>query len=685
LFVVYPTTIDGNKMDSTTPGVEYLRPDLHFRWPEYIVFGLVLVASLGIGVFYGFFGSKNKTNEEFLMAGRSMSILPVTLSLVCSFVSAITLLGNPVEIYFYGAQYTFIAFSFIPMTLVLMYVLVPVYFRLQLTSAYEYFEWRFSRRVRMVLSVFAIVHLVFYMPTTVYGPSLALDQVANIDRYFSCAAIFIVCIAYSSLGGLKAVLWTDALQAAVMLASLVAIIAAGVSEIDGGWSGIWERSEATNRTNFLVMDPDPRTRHTFWTATVGGFFMWLPLFASTQAQIQRYNSVPTLQKSRLTLLFNMVGLMCIIVLCSWIGMMIYAKYYDCDPVQAGIVRSPDQLLPLFVMEVLGDYPGVPGLLVAGLTCGSLSTVSSALNSLTAIITEDFVKHYRPELSEERLGWISKMISVGSGVIAFVLVFPIAFINESIQISPFSTLLHGSLLGPILGAFALGMFFPWTNELGVLLALVCSVAISMFIGLGNIIAGIDEKLPNQKLPLSIEGCAIVNLTTGATTTTTTEFSNFHSLPSHPAFLDSLYSRSSINTEWKNRDDSIALRIWSLSYIWQPGVGVISTFVLGLIFSGIIVICRKGKGPKINYSLMSEPFLKFWRMCFGQKYLNKWIDYDSPAYSGDPQAKKERIEKLKALNRSSIESDERRVSITADVSIKIPRISGKTLNGTLHADS
>jgi len=87
-------------MKSTVDEPEFLKPDIHFPWAEYVVFVLVLIASLGIGVFYGFFGKKNRTNEEFLMAGRSMNIFPVTLSLICSFVSAITLLGNPVRCFF---------------------------------------------------------------------------------------------------------------------------------------------------------------------------------------------------------------------------------------------------------------------------------------------------------------------------------------------------------------------------------------------------------------------------------------------------------------------------------------------------------------------------------------------------------------------------------------------------------
>jgi len=74
--------------ETTTALPEFVQPDLEFAWQEYIVFGVILASSLGIGIFYGFFGSKNKTNEEFLLAGRSMGILPVTLSLICTLVKA---------------------------------------------------------------------------------------------------------------------------------------------------------------------------------------------------------------------------------------------------------------------------------------------------------------------------------------------------------------------------------------------------------------------------------------------------------------------------------------------------------------------------------------------------------------------------------------------------------------------
>ncbi|KAG4068534.1 hypothetical protein HA402_004875 [Bradysia odoriphaga] len=579
-------------------------------WYEYLIFGGVLALSMAIGVYYGCFGTKNKTNEEFLMAGRSMSILPVALSLVCSFVSAITLLGNPVEVYFYGQQYTVIFFSFIPMTLVLAYLYVPVYFDLQLTSAYQYFEWRFSRPVRTMCTIFAIIHLVVYMPITVLGPSLALDQVAGFNYIASSAAIFLVCIAYSSIGGLKAVLWTDALQAGVMVVALAALAICGIIEV-GGLPEAWQRSLDTGRINFFNFDPDPRGRHTFWSGTIGGFFVWLPLFGATQAQIQRYNSVPTLRQSRKCLAFNMVGMTLIIFVCSLMGMLIFAKYHDCDPVGAKIVSSADQLLPLFVVDALRNYPTLPGLLVAGLTCGTLSTVSSALNSLTALITEDFVKHYRPQWDEIKLGYTSKIISTVTGLISFALVFVVRILNRTINISPFSTLIHGSLIGPILGAFTLGMFLPWVNNTGILLGMFVSILFSGFIGLGNIIAGIQDLLPNQRLNLTVQGCTCSN-------GVEEQFCR--------DFPDNQYLDLADNSHWKENDDSVLIRMFSISYIWQPGVGTLSTIVFGIFFSALVILIDKSKRKKVHAKLLSKPFIRLWNKIFGKSRMDNWIDYD-----------------------------------------------------------
>ncbi|XP_035714145.1 sodium-coupled monocarboxylate transporter 1 isoform X2 [Folsomia candida] len=518
-----------------------------------------------------------------------------------SFVSAITMLGEPPEVYFYGLIYIYFSFAFIPMTLSLSYLYLPVFFRLQLTSAYEYFELRFNRNVRIVISASAIVHLMIYMPLTVWGPSLALDQVAGLNKYMTSIVIFLVCIAYSSIGGLKAVLWSDAFQAFVMFATMLTVLILGISKV-GGMGVVWERAEETGRTNVLLFDPDPRTRHTFWTGTIAAFFSWIPLFAGTQAQIQRYLSVPTIRDARKCLFFNMFGLFAVIILCSLTGLMIFAKYYDCDPVSLDnqVVSSSDQLVPLFVIDVLGDYPGLPGLLVAGLTCGCLSSVSSALNALPAIIVEDYVKHYRTDLTDRQLGYISKLISAVGGLVSFSLIFVIASAGN---ILPFASLLHGTFLGPIVGVFSLGMFFPWSNALGSMLGIIPTLAITLFIGVGSILQGNEGLLPVQKLPLRTDGCYVNEM-----------------------LQDTFFSPA--GKGWKDEDYSPLTKIFSIAYLWQPAITIMSTLIFGMLFSIIINASggNNGRKRRVKSRYLSPHVLSMWVYIFGSERMKKWVEFE-----------------------------------------------------------
>lgn len=108
-----------------------------FGWPEYLIFGIVVALSMGIGVFYGFFSSQNKTTDDFLVGGRNMNPFPVSLSLVCSFISGVAMLGDPVEVYYYGSVYVYFLVSIVPMIFVVAYFYVPVFCKLRLTSASE--------------------------------------------------------------------------------------------------------------------------------------------------------------------------------------------------------------------------------------------------------------------------------------------------------------------------------------------------------------------------------------------------------------------------------------------------------------------------------------------------------------------------------------------------------------------
>jgi len=171
-------------------------------------------------------------------------------------------------------------------------------------------------------------------------------------------------------------------------------------------------------------------------------------------------------------------------------------------------------------------------------------------------------------------------------------------------------MHGSLLGPILGAFSLGMFFPWVNDLGAQLGIFCSILLTGFIGLGNIVISTMDKIPDQKLFLTTEGCERENMTT-----------QYYQHIEHDL--------SKISFDWKDEEASFWVQLWSISYIWQPAVGIITTMFFGGFFSAIVNSKRsaKTKSNRVKSDLLCKPILNVWLKCFGMNYMMNWVDFEN----------------------------------------------------------
>lgn len=150
---------------------------------------------------------------------------------------------------------------------------------------------------------------------------------------------------------------------------------------------------------------------------IGGSTYQLNLFGMGQSMVQRYMSLGSIEAARSALKWKLVGLTVMVSSCSLIGLILYAKYYDCDPLTTNLVTAKDQLLPLLVMENLGKYPGFAGLFTAGIFSASLSTLSTALNSASAVILNDFWKpNSKVELSEKKTAYIMRVTVFIMGVI-----------------------------------------------------------------------------------------------------------------------------------------------------------------------------------------------------------------------------------------------------------------------------
>lgn len=169
-------------------------------------------------------------------------------------------------------------------------------------------------------------------------------------------------------------------------------------------------------------------------------------------------SLPSVEAARRALLWNIAGIIVMVTMCCMTGMLLYAKYFDCDPLTTKLVTARDQLVPLLVMENLSYVPGFAGLFIAGVFSASLSSLSTALNSAAAVVLEDFWKpNAKTILSERKTAFIMRATVFILGIVSVILVSVVQRMGGVLQLAMSFT---SATFGPLFGLFFIGFFLPW---------------------------------------------------------------------------------------------------------------------------------------------------------------------------------------------------------------------------------
>ncbi|KFB39610.1 AGAP004199-PA-like protein [Anopheles sinensis] len=400
-----------------------------------------------------------------------------------------------------------------------------------------YLEKRFGKKTRLAASLAYTLQMILYMGIAVYAPALALQAVTGLDQAYSILAIGGICTFYSTIGGMKAVLFTDVFQSVLMFAAIYAVIICAAVKA-GGLSPIWDAASEGGRLEIWNFNPDPTTRHTWWSLTIGGMFTYLSLYAVNQTQVQRLKTVKDLKSAQKALWLNWPILSLLSLSTSFSGLAIYYFYRTCDPLQQGRIKVRDQTMPLFVVDAMGDLPGLPGLFVSGIFSASLSTVSAALNSLAAVTLEDYLKPFFP----------SKVMAFVYGLICIAVAFLAQNMGGVLQAS---LTIFGVVGGPLFALFSMGMFTTRANQRGVITGLLTGLSFSLWVGFGQ------PRPPLKTLEFSVDDCS--------------EFGGFNQTSVVPLAM----AQRAADV----RPDSDYFYLYRLSYMWFSVLGYLVTFAVG----------------------------------------------------------------------------------------------------------
>ncbi|KAJ3632519.1 hypothetical protein MTP99_009520 [Tenebrio molitor] len=431
-----------------------------FFWYDYILFAVLLILSTLIGFYFAYCGAKEDITNRYLI-NRKLKPLPIAISMLCSADIVPLLLMQPPEVYKYGGSYLLTSISLVVAAIANICIYLPVFYNAEIYTVYSYLEKRFDKRIKVLVSVFFVITNILFVSIVIYIVGLTFATASGTKPHIMILVVCLSCIFYTTIGGLKTVVWTDNLQFLVLVVAFVVAFGLGIKSI-GGFHTLWNSAVDSGHLDIFDFDPDPTKRNNFWAIIVGLSVHLMSIIAVSQDFVQKYLCVSTFKQSTLAVTFYVIGAAVVNILGVCYGLLIYAKYESIDLLENTIISSDDQLVPYFVMEVTQNIPGLSGLFVAAIFGCALSALSTSLNCVIVIIYKDLLSKRSQSWDEKTSNKFVKVVSVVVGLISTGLIF---LVGMEENVFPWIVSVIALYGGPTLGIFTLGVLFPKANAKG----------------------------------------------------------------------------------------------------------------------------------------------------------------------------------------------------------------------------
>ncbi len=460
---------------------------------------VMVIYAVGMLLVGAYFSRKAKTSEDYMLGGRTMKSWMVGLSLFASLFSSISYLSVPGEVIRFGPA-LYLGVAIFPLVhLAVGYLLIPAIMKEKVSSAYELLELKLGPSLRvlastgfMVLRIAWMSVIIFMCAQKIIVPIMGWAENPEAAFWVS-VAMGVVTVIYTSLGGLRAVVFTDVVQTFILLgAAMFTIVLIGARL--GFSSFIPEIPQGIPETWVKWKWFAPGERASFITACMGMFIWYFCTAGSDQMAIQRYLSTRNEKSARSGYKTSLICNFVVELFLISVGLGLLA-YFRANPGQilggSTIAKTADKLFPHFI--VIGLPVGLTGLALAGLLAAAMSSLSSGVNSACLVISRDFVDRYKKNpISEHAKVTLAKLISVAIGVVIVALSLVFRHIRGNLTELVFKTcnLLTAALFIP----FSMALFVSWAKEWATFAGTLAATATAVLVGFSAEIFGGAFKIP-----------------------------------------------------------------------------------------------------------------------------------------------------------------------------------------------
>lgn len=443
-----------------------------FATADYIIVIAYLCTIAAIG---SSFYRRKSTPKEYFLGGRSMSWLPVGISIIAADLSAITVMGTPAWAYKYNLEPLWITATYPLVAPLVILIFIPFYTRLNLYTAYEYLEKRFDLKVRLVISFLFQLLRGVHVAVAIYGPSLVINLVTGLPLWECIIFMGLFTTVYTTFGGMRAVIWTDVIQFCTVTCGVLLIFAAAINNVPGGVESVYKVASESGHLKLFDFTWNLNDLTSFWACLIGGSVLSLSAMTTDQAILQRLFTTKSAKDCRQAVILQSVLVIPITLLLLFAGTALYA-FYRYHPNNLVGLSNSDAIMPFFAVRELPV--GASGLIIAAIFAASMAVMSAGINSLTTATTIDFYQRiFRPDKSQEHYATVGR---VGTGVWGLTLTLLALLAKHLGDLLMAYNRVSSVISGPVLGVFLLGVTTRRTTASGSLIGVAAGFGVVILV-------------------------------------------------------------------------------------------------------------------------------------------------------------------------------------------------------------
>lgn len=442
-------------------------PVTGFGIANWVVVVIYLLVMLGVGVWFA--RRAGRSQDDYFKAGGRIPAWAAGFSIYATTLSAITFMSTPEKAYLTDWAYAAGNLAIFAIVPILIGYYVPFFRKLDVTTAYEYLEERFGPSLRLIGSLLFVFYHLGRIAIVIYLPTLALTSVTDINPMLVAAVVGLLCVIYTFLGGMEGVIWSDVIQGIILLGGAATIVIWAMALTPDGFTGAV--AEAAQEGKFLSGQ----------NLSMGNLAAALPIifigsalnslhqYTASQDVVQRYQTTPSVEATKRSLIVNGALALLTIPLFYGMGTALYNYYTSQGGLPEGVNTSA--VVPYFIVTTLPA--GLAGLLVGAIFAAAQSTISSSLNSISACVVVDIRQRFFGTRGEASV-MFSRMVIVVAGLFSLAAALYLVATNKS-DLWDLFLAMTGLFGVPLAGVFALGIFTTRASTPGVLLGLLCGAA------------------------------------------------------------------------------------------------------------------------------------------------------------------------------------------------------------------